>query len=218
MSTSSRDAILHRIRSQVSKIPAMELPPVPEVWPRQNPDPATMADRFESELKTVHGEVIRVATMADAQNRFADLVKQAGWTSIGVMYRPLCCDAVKNIDTKLIQWPKSNWPSIEMAQLSASLITPEVLLADTGSSLIACPTAEDRLLCYLPPECVIIARTDQLSEHLQAAWQTLAPRCADHGLSGEFVIVTGPSRTSDIEKTLILGVHGPKRLVVILVG
>ena len=40
---------------------------------------------------------------------------------------------------------------------------------------------------------------------------------ADPAQRGEFVIVTGPSRTADIEKILILGVHGPKRLVVILV-
>ncbi len=104
-----------------------------------------------------------------------------------------------------------------MAELSASVIEPEVLLADTGSCLIACPTAQDRLLCYLPPACVVIARTDQLAEHLPAAWPAIAPRAADPAMRGEFVIVTGPSRTADIEKILILGVHGPKRLVVLLV-
>ena len=65
---------------------------------------------------------------------------------------------------------------------------------------------------------MVIARTDQLAEHLPAAWPAIAPRAADPALRGEFVIVTGPSRTADIEKILILGVHGPKRLVVMLVG
>jgi L-lactate dehydrogenase complex protein LldG len=46
----------------------------------------------------------------------------------------------------------------------------------------------------------------------------LAPRVAEPDRRGEFVIVTGPSRTADIEKILILGVHGPKRLIVLLVG
>ena len=156
--------------------------------------------------------------MIDAQKQLAELVKAAGWTSIGVMYRPICCEAVKELDPKTIQWPKPNWPPTEMADLGASIVAADVLLADTGSSLIACPTAEDRLLCYLPPACVIIARVDQLAEHLPAAWDTVARRCAERELSGEFVIVTGPSRTSDIEKTLILGVHGPKRLIVLLVG
>ena len=69
----------------------------------------------------------------------------------------------------------------------------------------------------MPPACVVVARVDQLAEHLPAAWAAIAARAADPALRGEFVIVTGPSRTSDIEKILILGVHGPKRLVVLLV-
>ena len=55
-------------------------------------------------------------------------------------------------------------------------------------------------------------------EHLPAAWGEIATRCFEKNLTGESVIVTGPSRTADIEKLLILGVHGPKRLVVLLVG
>jgi|WetSurMetagenome_2_1015567.scaffolds.fasta_scaffold528462_1 L-lactate dehydrogenase complex protein LldG len=218
MSTASRDAILHRIRTEVSQAKPVEAPATPEVWPRQKIDTAVLADQFAAELTSIHGEVIRAATMADAQKQLAELIKQAGWTSIGVMYRPVCCEAVKELDSAIIQWPKPNWAPTEMAELSASVVAADVLLADTGSSLIACPTAEDRLLCYLPPACVIIAQADQLSEHLPAAWESIAPRLAARELSGEFVIVTGPSRTSDIEKTLILGVHGPKRLIALLVG
>jgi L-lactate dehydrogenase complex protein LldG len=218
MSTTSRDAILHRIRTAVATGSHVEMPAVPEVWPRLNPDPAAMAERFTSELLAISGEVIRCGAMDEAQCRLAELAAQAGWTSIGVMYRQICCDAAAKLDEKLIQWPRPNWPATEIARLSASVIAAEALLADTGSSLIACPTAEDRLLCYLTPACVVVARLDQLYEHLQAAWENVSRRAADRELSGEFVFVTGPSRTSDIEKTLILGVHGPKRLVVILVG
>jgi L-lactate dehydrogenase complex protein LldG len=218
MSTTSRDAILQRIRSGISNGPHLDPPPAPEVWPRQNPDTEVLAKRFEGELRAINGEVIRSATLDQACKQLADLVGQAGWTSIGVMYRQVCCDIVQQLDQKSIRWPRPNWPAAEMAELSASIIAAEALLADTGSSLIACPTAEDRLLCYLPPACVVVARTDQMAEHLPAAWETIARRAADRELRGEFVIVTGPSRTSDIEKTLILGVHGPKRLVVLLVG
>jgi L-lactate dehydrogenase complex protein LldG len=91
-------------------------------------------------------------------------------------------------------------------------------LADTGTAVIACGTAEERLLCYLPPVCIVVATADRLAEHLPAAWPEIARRAADPGRRGEFVFVTGPSRTADIEKILILGVHGPKRLMVLLIG
>ena len=83
---------------------------------------------------------------------------------------------------------------------------------------LACGTPHERLLCYLPPVCIVLADTERLFEHLPAAWQEIAPRAADPELRGEFVFITGPSRTADIEKILILGVHGPKRLIVLLVG
>jgi L-lactate dehydrogenase complex protein LldG len=111
-----------------------------------------------------------------------------------------------------------DWQSKQMADIPVGLLAAECLLADTGTSVIACGTAPERLMCYLPPACVIVARVDQIAEHLPAAWPELARRAADRDLRGEFVLVTGPSRTADIEKILILGVHGPKRLVVFLVG
>jgi L-lactate dehydrogenase complex protein LldG len=214
----SRDTILQSVRSEVSKGPHLAPPPVPEVWPRENPSPAVMAERFCRELIDVHGEVIRCATMQDARRQLAELVRQAGWTSLSVMDRPLVRDAIVDLPAGLATPATPNMAPKQLAEVSASVIEADVLLADTGSSMIACATSEDRLLCYLPPACVVIARVDRLFEHLPAAWPTIAPRVADPAQRGEFVIVTGPSRTADIEKILILGVHGPKRYVVILAG
>ena len=183
-------------------------PPRPR-WPR----------RFSTELAEVQGEVIRSATMEEARRTTGGIGRQAQWTTLGMMDRPhgprsrgpICRRA-------LAAWAAADWQPQHMAELSASVIEADVLLADTGSCLIACPTAQDRLLCYLPPACVVVARVEQLAEHLPAAWAGDCPRVADPAQRGEFVIVTGPSRTADIEKILILGVHGPKRLVVLLIG
>jgi L-lactate dehydrogenase complex protein LldG len=214
----SRDSILQSVRNEVTKGPHLTAPPVPEVWPRENPSPAAMAEQFEKELVEVHGEVIRCATMKDARRQLAKLAADAQWTSLGGMDRPMVRDAVADVASNQLQWPETNSTAKQMAELSASVVEPDLLLADTGSCLISCKTSQDRLLCYLPPACVVIARIDQLVEHLPAAWSQIAPRVADPAVRGEFVIVTGPSRTADIEKILILGVHGPKRLVVLLVG
>jgi L-lactate dehydrogenase complex protein LldG len=213
----SRNILLQRIRSEVSKGPRIEPPPVVEVWPRTNSDVSALAAGFEKELKAVAGEVVHVSSMAEAKTKLAELAQTSGWVSLGAMDRTLCREAVGDLAPSMAHWPKPNWPPSEMAELSASLIEAKTLLADTGSCVIECPTAEDRLLCYLPPTCVVIAPVERMREHLPAAWKEIAPGCFDKDIHGEFVIVTGPSRTADIEKILILGVHGPKRLIVLLV-
>jgi L-lactate dehydrogenase complex protein LldG len=116
-----------------------------------------------------------------------------------------------------VVWEDADWKPADIAELPVSLLSAEQLLADTGTCVIECGTLEQRLLCYLPPACVVVARSDQLAEHLPAAWQAIGQRVADPQGRGELVLVTGPSRTTDIEKVLILGVHGPKQLIVLLV-
>ncbi|MEN6452591.1 MAG: lactate utilization protein [Thermoguttaceae bacterium] len=213
----SRDAILQRVRTELSKGPQVPLPPVAEVWPRENLTPAALAERFTQELTAVHGEVIRCGTMADAKQKLAGLVREAGWTAIGAMDRPAVREAAADLPQTAVRWAAANWQPRQVAEFSASVIAAEALVADTGSCVVACPTAPDRLLCYLPPACVVIASVDQLAENLPAVWPGVSVRVADGATRGEVVILTGPSRTSDIEKILTLGVHGPKRLVVILI-
>jgi L-lactate dehydrogenase complex protein LldG len=224
----SREIILQRIRNELAKsedgiahgaaVATAGPPPAHPVWPRQKPSTATMAERFTEELKAVHGEVVRCQTMAEARQKLVAMMDQEQWSAIGAVERPLARELAAGLPAERIAWATAEWEARHMAQLAVGLVVPEFLLADTGSALIVCGTSQERLMCYLPPACVIIAKVEQLVEHLPAAWDTIGPRCGDLSLRGEFVIVTGPSRTADIEKILILGVHGPKRLVVLLVG
>jgi L-lactate dehydrogenase complex protein LldG len=214
---SSRDEILGRIRSGLASGPAAPLPPVNEVWARCQPSIDQMAERFATELAAVHGEAIRCPDMAAARAKLLELVKP-GTGQIGAMDRPLCRELARGMESDRLAFPQPEWTPQGMEPLAAGLLEADFLLADTGSAMISCATPHERVLCYLPPLGVIVAPAERLKEHLPAAWEAVAGRAADPALRGEFVFVTGPSRTADIEKILILGAHGPKRLVVLVVG
>jgi L-lactate dehydrogenase complex protein LldG len=215
----SRDAILQRIRTELAKSGTVgSPPPVPEVWPRATSEPAALAQRFANELEAVHGELIRCTSMDEAQQRLVELLDSSQWPSLGAVDRLLTRQVAGALEEARVAWTHSGWPAAEIAELPAGLVAAEWLLADTGTCVVVCGTPEERLMCYLPPVCVVVARVEQLAEHLPAAWAEIARQAADPARRGEFVFVTGPSRTADIEKILILGVHGPKRVIVLLVG
>jgi L-lactate dehydrogenase complex protein LldG len=89
----------------------------------------------------------------------------------------------------------------------------DCLVAQTGSVFVTTRAAGGRALSVLPPAHLVIARRDQLVPDLPAAFARLRARYGTHWPSA-LSLITGPSRTSDIEKTLVLGAHGPKRLAV----
>ncbi len=214
---SSRENILGRIRTETSTMAEVERPPVPEVWPRTNPSTDEMIERFISEIEAVQGEVIRCTSFEDAREKLATLLDENDWNTIGAVERPICRELLSGLPEERVAWERENPDPKQMAQLPVGLVTAGKLLADTGSCLVSCDTPEQRLMCYLPSNCIVAAWVEQLVEHLPAAWDEVRASAAEPGRRGEFVIITGPSRTADIEKILILGVHGPKRLIVLLI-
>lgn len=214
---SSRNAILARIRKSLAGEPDRPVPPIPEVWPVENPPVEKMVERFTLELEAVAGEVVRAATIEQAGQKLIALMDELGAERIGRTDHALCEELTAGLPSERFAVGQDDPDPKQLAELPAGLVAADTLLADTGSSMIACATPHHRLMCYLPPVCFVVAKTSQLAEHLPAAWDAIAARAADSKLRGEFVFITGPSRTADIEKILILGVHGPKRLIVLLV-
>jgi L-lactate dehydrogenase complex protein LldG len=89
----------------------------------------------------------------------------------------------------------------------------DCLVAQTGSIFVSTRTAGGRALSVLPPTHLVLARREQLVPDLPAAFALLRHRYGGRWPS-TLTLITGPSRTADIEKILVLGAHGPKRLVV----
>jgi L-lactate dehydrogenase complex protein LldG len=93
----------------------------------------------------------------------------------------------------------------------------DALVAQTGTVVITNGSAGGRALSVLPPHHVVIARRSQLVADLPAAFALVKQRYGGNYPS-MISFVTGASRTGDIERILVLGAHGPKKLTIFLLN
>ena len=100
--------------------------------------------------------------------------------------------------------------ALEHIKLSAS--SAYCGIAETGTVVHAVQSRRGRILPVLPPAHVVfLSQSDLRMNHAQL-FSSLRPNEKGSAMT----LVTGPSRTADIEKTLVLGVHGPKQFFVVL--
>ena len=239
---SSRDKILGRIRAALNAAPGpADLPTEPLVWPNKNVSTPEKCRQFQDSLAAAGGEIVDCSSREDAAQRIASLLNALDAKKVGIAHRKivtetLACDNAFTENASGFEQcyaPKvaGDVSQQEVATFDASVIGAEYLLADTGSAVVVSATAFDRMLCYLPPVCCVVATERMLREHLPAAWPEICARIKGETTEspdidanvpitqhGEFLVVTGPSRTADIERILVMGVHGPKRLVVFLIA
>ncbi len=100
-------------------------------------------------------------------------------------------------------------------QIEVGITGCEFLIAHTGSVMVSSAQKGGRQMFVYPPLHIIIAKKDQLVDYLEKAYAGIGERYAGN-LPSQIAIITGPSRTADIEKTLVLGAHGPRELRVFL--
>jgi len=89
----------------------------------------------------------------------------------------------------------------------------DVLVAQTGGVVVTSRSTGGRALSILPPHHVVVARREQLVPDLPAAFAQLQQKYAPD-FPSMISFITGPSRTGDIERILVLGAHGPKKLTI----
>lgn len=101
----------------------------------------------------------------------------------------------------------------ELAEVGFTLC--EALIARNGSILVSNASAAGRRLSIYPHFHVVIAYTSQMVMDLKDGFKLLKDKYGNN-LPTMISTITGPSRTADIEKTLVIGAHGPKELFVFL--
>lgn len=89
-------------------------------------------------------------------------------------------------------------------------------VAENGSLVLLSGPDNPTSLNFLPDHHLVVLRAQDLVQHLEQVWAALRERGAD-GWPRTVNVITGPSRTADIELTIQLGAHGPRSLHVLLV-
>ena len=98
--------------------------------------------------------------------------------------------------------------------LNVGVTSCEFIISRLGSIMVSSKTS--RRLNVYPEVHVVIAYTNQLVEDLKEAFDAIQDKYSGK-LPSLLSVITGPSRTADIEKTLVMGAHGPRELFLILV-
>lgn len=203
-----------RFMNQVRKS-CGEADPVPG-WPHP-PNEGDLVVRFSAALTAARGEVHQVEGLESTWLKLEVILEEIGASRI-------VFNAEDTLDETLLKsvLPQYTWVSADQAAgnikevcltADAGVTAAKFALADTGSIGIASGENHARLVSLLPPVHIVL-----LSERVLVAdlirWEPEQPK----DMPSQIVIVSGPSKTADIEQTLVVGAHGPKRLVVIIYG
>jgi L-lactate dehydrogenase complex protein LldG len=199
----AKENILKRIRKALSN-------PVPLPFPGSEGNqsvfhPSTEDDAilFAEEFTKIQGRFAFCADEQDMLQQFALLAREQNW---------------KNIYCKDVQFSSllELEPYADLANCDVSVTGCEYLVARTGSIVLSTAQAGGRTASVYAPIHVCIAYNSQLVFDVEDALLFLKEKYKDN-FPSFITFATGPSRTADIEKTLVTGVHGPKEVYCFLI-
>lgn len=206
----SRERVLERIRSAL-KTPA----PRHASGLAERPVFAAISDtleRFQRECAANSTELIHVPDARAAAEALGSVLASVEQGDIYIQDAPFLRQMVLGLSAKhAFHWSNESPPN-ESPQ--ATITAAECLIAATGSILIASSSA-GRGASVVAPLHIVVATEAQLEPDLASVLKLAKERGLVRNNSALFLI-TGSSRTADIEKILVLGAHGPRRVVVIL--
>jgi L-lactate dehydrogenase complex protein LldG len=211
----ARENILGRVRAALrTEAPRPPVPTEMPIWLSVG----DIETRFRAEFVAMRGELL------DSAQQLREFLK--AFSKIAIDGSALVRQALNETDRGSPDVRIGATGPLESRQECRSHILHEAdlgvtgcdcLIAQTGSIFVTTRSAGGRALSVLPPAHLVIARRDQLVPDLAAAFALIRRRYDRHWPSS-LCLITGPSRTADIEKILVMGAHGPKRIAVYFAG
>ncbi len=207
---------------------ALERKPLPPV--HQEPAPAKLPaaaaarraeliSQFANELERVNGHFMGALSTDETCKTIVELTRTLGARSVavgdGVALDPApIVQALEHSGIELVRSGKSNDEERRalrerLAQCDLAVVEAHYAIAATGTLVVVAAPGRPSSLTLLPPANVIMVDAARIFPDMAAVVSALGP---DTIMRHRVAFITGPSRTADIEKLIVLGVHGPKHL------
>jgi L-lactate dehydrogenase complex protein LldG len=163
---------------------------------------------FAEQFSKLQGRFVYCINRQELAFQLASLVRKMDWKKVFCLEEALLQGAEGQIGDRLVK--------TEIATCDVAITGCEYLVARTGSVVMSAALPSGRITSVYAPIHICIAYTNQLVYDVKDALQGVKDKYGSN-LPSLITFATGPSRTADIEKTLVVGVHGPKEAYVFLV-
>ena len=226
---SGRDAILGSIRRSLGRGTLDEAPraaldetlatPAPNIVPARS---AISQDErialFTAMAEAVFATVARVSGADAVPGAVADYLAGQNLPPALVMAPDPALDAYPWADRPMLSIRRGAAEEADRVAVTGALMG----FAETGTLMMASGPDHPSTLNFLPETHVVVLPAERIGGAYEEGWARLRAEAAAAGTGGSFMprtvnLVTGPSRTADIEQTITLGAHGPRRLHIVIV-
>ena len=175
--------------------------------PIYHPLNESLSQEFKTNLELIGGQVILIKTKSEIANQVKLICEEKNLSRIFCTDPKLQKILKENID---IDSDENSF-----LELNIGVTGCEFLVAHLGSVIISSAQISGRRLNVFPETHIVVADQSQMTDYLDHALEKLQNKYKNE-LPSLISNITGPSRTADIEKTLVMGMHGPKSLIVII--
>jgi L-lactate dehydrogenase complex protein LldG len=213
-----RDRILATIKAGVARSPTRDVAkPTPLVPERGRREGRALVDLFRKQAEAASATVVEVASARDIPAAVTEYLKG----------RNLPAQVKLAPDARVAALDWKSQPLLEISSgatdgTDLASVTPVLSgVAETGTLVVHSGAPTPNTLHFLPETHIAVVYRDELVGTYEEAWSALRQKFGTDLSNGAMPrtvsLVTGPSRSADIGKILLMGAHGPKRLHIILV-
>jgi len=204
----SKENILKKIRKALSQSTPLPFPKSEGTESVYQPLQQEPEVEFAEQFSKLQGRFVFCINQQELAFQLNSLIRKQDWTKVYCIEEKVIGSFSDQLADRLVK--------TDLAGCDVSITGCEYLVARTGSIVMSAAQQSGRNASVYAPIHICIAYTSQLVYDIKDALQGIKDKYGDN-LPSLITFATGPSRTADIEKTLVVGVHGPKEVYLFLV-